>query len=134
MHVIFDDGTVADVMTGEVTLGGIYDYVEVFANNHRTRCHISPTGLVDTYNPRGEQFKDIYVIEKVSTKEGWSQAAPDENLTIGYQAEMQDFITCIAEDRQPQSDLDLAIDTTAAIYAAYLSDQNKGAETPVPQL
>jgi predicted dehydrogenase len=134
MHVIFEDGTVADVMTGEVTLGGIYDYVEVFANNHRTRCHISPTGLVDTYNPRGEQYQDIYVIEKVSTKEGWSQAAPDENLTIGYQAEMQDFITCIAEGRQPQSGLDLAVDTTAAIYAAYLSDQNKGAETPVPQL
>ena len=134
MHVTFGDGTVADVLTSEVVLGGIYDYVEVFANNHRTRCRISPTGIVDAYNPRGEQFKDIYLIEKASTKEGWSPAAADENFSMGYQAEIQDFITCAATGTQPQSDLDLALDTTAAIYAAYLSDEKKGAETEIPQL
>ena len=134
MHVTFADGTVADVLTSEVVLGGIYDYVEVFANNHRTRCHISPTGLVDAYNPRGDQFKDIYLIEKASTKEGWSPAAPDENFTIGYQAEIQDFITCAVTGARPQSDLDLALDTTATIYAAYLSDENKGVEVEIPQL
>ncbi len=134
MHVEFDDGTIADVLAAEMTLGGIYDYVEVFANNHRTRCHISPTHLVDTYNPRGEQFRDIYLIEKCSTKEGWSTAAPDENFTMGYQAEMQDFLTCIAQGRSPESDLDLALDTTATIYAAYLSDQQQGVRVEVPQL
>ena len=40
IHVEFEDGTIGDLVTGEVVLGGIYDYVEVFANNHRTRCHI----------------------------------------------------------------------------------------------
>jgi predicted dehydrogenase len=134
MHVTFDDGTVGDILTGEVTLGGIYDYVEVFANNHRTRCRISPTGLVDAYNPRGEQFKDIYLIEKGSTKEGWSAAAPDENFTMGYQAELEDFATCAAAGRQPQSDLPLALDTTATIYAAYLSDEKRGVETEIPRV
>jgi len=111
MHVLFEDGTVADVLTSELVLGGIYDYIEVFANNHRTRCRISPTGLVDVYNPRGDQFRDIYLVEKASTQEGWSPAAPDENLS-----------------------LDLALDTTATIYAAYVSDENKGAETAIPRL
>jgi predicted dehydrogenase len=134
MHVEFDDGTIADVLTGEVTLGGIYDYIEVFANNHRTRCHISPTHLVDTYNPRGEQFADIYTVEKSSTKEGWSPAAPDENFTMGYQAELQDFLSCMAAGTQPQSGLDLALDTTATIYAAYLSDERLGARVDVPRL
>ena len=134
MHVTFTDGTVADVLTSEVVLGGIYDYVEVFANNHRTRCRISPTGLADAYNPRGEQFKDVYLIEKGSTKEGWSPAAPDENFTMGYQAEIQDFVTCAAAGTQPQSDLELALDTTAAIYAAYVSDERKGVEIEIPQL
>ena len=134
IHVVFEDGTVADVITSEVVLGGIYDYVEVFANNHRTRCRISPTGLVDTYNPSGEQFKDIYLVEKCSTQEGWSPAAPDENFTMGYQAEIEDFITSAATGAQPQSGLELALDTTAAIYAAYLSDENKGAETAIPLL
>ena len=132
MHVTFEDGTVADILTSELVLGGIYDYIEVFANNHRTRCHISPTGLVDTYNPCGDQFEDIYLIEKASTQEGWAQAAPDENLTMGYQAEIQDFLTCAAHGTPPQSGLDLALDTTSTIYAAYLSDEGNGVEVKIP--
>jgi predicted dehydrogenase len=89
---------------------------------------------VDTYNPRGAQFKDIYLVEKASTQEGWSQAAPDENFTMGYQNEIEDFVTCAATGRKPQADLDLALDTTATIYAAYLSDENRGTETAVPRL
>lgn len=134
MHIVFDDGTVGDVLAGEVTLGGIYDYLEVFANNHRTRCRISPAGIVDTYNPRGAQFRDVYLAEKVSTQEGWAAAAPDENFTMGYQAELEDLATCAASGRKPQSDLELALDTTAAIYAAYRSDERRGAEVPVPRL
>lgn len=134
MHVVFEDGTVADVMTGEVTLGGIHDYIEVFANNHRTRCNISPVGVVDTYNPRGGQYDDIYLVEKASTQEGWSRAAADENFTMGYQGEFEDFVTCAARGTQPQSDLDLALDTTATIYAAYLSDENRGTEVAVAKL
>jgi len=132
MHVVFEDGTVADTLTSELALGGIYNYIEVFANNHRTRCRISPTGIVDTYNPAGEQYKDVYLAEKVSTQEGWSAAAPDENFTMGYQSELQDFVTCAAAGRQPASDLELALDTTTTIYAAYVSAENQGQETAVP--
>jgi len=134
MHVTFEDGTVADALTSEIVLGGMYDYLEVFANNHRSRCRLSPTDLVDTFNPRGDQFKDIYLIEKISTQEGWSPAAPDENFTIGYQPEIQDFVSCAAQGNQPASGLDLALDTTATIYAAYLSDENRGKEAEVPLL
>ncbi len=134
IHVEFEDGMVGDIITSEIVLGGIYDYVEVFANNHRTRCLISPTGLMDVYNPKGEQFQDVYLLEKVSTKEGWAPAAPDENFTIGYQPEIQDFIACAAGKQRPQSDLDLALDTTAATYAAYVSAEKKGAAVDVPQL
>lgn len=134
MHVVFDDGTVADVLTSEVVLGGIHDYIEVFANNHRTRCNISPIGIAEIYNPRGEAFRDVYLLEKCSTQEGWAPAAADENFTMGYQAEIQDFITCSATGRHPQSDLDLAIDTTATIYTAYLSDQRRGLEIDIPRV
>ncbi|MHB9106245.1 MAG: Gfo/Idh/MocA family protein [Armatimonadota bacterium] len=134
MHVIFDDGTFGDVITGEVVLGGIYDYVEVFANNHRTRCRLSPTNLTDLYNPKASELEGLYLMEKISTQEGWVNAAPDENFTMGYQAEIQDFIECAATGRQPQSDLPLAIDCTAAIYAAYLSAERKGAEVEIPQV
>ena len=131
MHVTFEDGTVADVLTSEVVLGGIYDYIEVFANNHRSRAHLSPGGLMDVYNPRGEEFRDIYLMEKVSTQEGWSPAAPDESFTMGYQAEIQDFVMSAASGSEPQSGLELAFDTTSTIYSAYLSDENRGAETEI---
>ena len=134
MHVIFDDGTVADVIAGEIVLGGIYSYVEVFANNHRTRCNLSPLSIVDTFNPRNDQYADIYTVEKISTKEGWTAISPDENFTLGYLAEAQDFMTCIAEGTTPQSELGLACDTISAIYAAYLSDERKGQEVAVPQV
>jgi predicted dehydrogenase len=134
IHVVFEDGTVADVIASEVSLGGIYDYMEVFANNHRTRCNISPAGLMDSYNPRDEEFRDIYLVEKASTKEGWSRVAVDENFTMGYQHEIEDFVSCAATGRHPQSDLALALDTTAVIYAAYLSNERHGAEVGVPRL
>jgi predicted dehydrogenase len=134
MHVIFEDGTFGDIVTGEVTLGGIYDYVEVFANNHRARCRLSPTNVMDLYNPGDARADDLYLMEKLSTNAGWNPAAPDENWTMGYQEEIQDFLACAAAGRQPQSDLDLAIDTTAVIYAAYLSAERKGAEVAVPSV
>jgi predicted dehydrogenase len=132
MHVVFEDGTIGDVVTSELVLGGIYDWVEVFANNHRTRCRLSPTNVVDTYNPSGDQFQDIYLMEKISTREGWVNVAPDENWTMGYQPELQEFVESIWLRKQPQSDLALAIDTTLTIYAAYVSAENKGLETKIP--
>ena len=41
----------ADVTVSELVMGDIYDYIEVFANNHRTRCRISPVSVIDVYNP-----------------------------------------------------------------------------------
>jgi len=131
MHVEFEDGTVGDVVTGETTLGGIYDYVEVFANNHRTRCRLNPVAMLDVYNPRHEQLKDVYLVEKLSSNEGWSPVSADEAFTMGYLAEMQDFLTCAAEGREPVCGLELALDTTLVIYAAYVSAEQGGAEVRI---
>jgi len=112
----------------------VYSYVEIFANNHRARCRLSPTNLLDVYNPQNSQFDDIYLIEKISSKEGWTPAAPDENWAFGYQAELKDFIDCATSGNTPQSDLVLAIDTTMALYAAYLSAESNGVEQPIQLL
>ncbi|NLX59323.1 MAG: Gfo/Idh/MocA family oxidoreductase [Phycisphaerae bacterium] len=133
MHVVFEDGTVGDVVTGETTLGGIYDYVEVFANNHRARCRLNPVSMLDAYNPKHEQMADLYFVEKITTNEGWMPTSANEDYTMGYQDEAQDFVTCAAEGRQPICDLDLAIDTMNVIYAAYVSEERGGAEVAVRQ-
>ena len=134
LHVVFDDGTVGDITTSELVLGGIYDFVEVFANNHRTRCRISPVSVVDVYNPRHEQMRDLYLVEKITTNEGWIPASPEEGWSLGYGRELADFVRAVGEGRPPESDLDLAIDTTLAIYAGYVSADAKGREVEVPRV
>ena len=97
LHVTFDDGTVADVFATELVLGGVHNYLEVFANNHRTTCRLNPVNLLDTYNPAAAQFKDVYVVEKIGTKEGWSHPAADEEWQQGFYGEIQDFLECCVQ-------------------------------------
>ena len=132
LHVVFDDGTVADVFATELVLGGVHNWLEVFANNHRTTCRLNPVNLLDTYNPEAQQFRDVYLVEKLGTKEGWSHPAADEEWQQGFYGEIQDFVECCAHGRRPQADADIARDTVAKLYAGYLSAERQGQEVPVP--
>jgi predicted dehydrogenase len=134
IHVVFDDGTVADVTASELVLGGIYDFVEVFANNHRTRCRISPVNVFDVYSPRHAELQDVYLVEKISSNEGWAPASPDEGWSLGYTRELHDFAGAIAAGRAPESDLDLGIDVPLTLYAGYASAEEKGREVTVALL
>jgi predicted dehydrogenase len=66
-------------------------------------------------------FGDEYIVEKIETKAGWTAPQPDEEWTTGYPQEIQDFVECVAVDREPLSGGPLARDVTAVIYGAYLS-------------
>lgn len=133
-HVVFEDGTIADIFAGATVLGGINDYIEVYANNHATRLTINPTTLVETYNPGVNAFDDIDINYGISTKEGWLKVSPDENWMYGYSAEMQDALECFATGRQPKAGLQLATDTITTIYAAYLSAQRDGQEVKIERI
>jgi len=77
VHVTFEDGTIATVFASEMVMGGIHNWLEVCANNHRTICDLNPNDMMQTYNPVDAQFDDIYVVEKTGTKQGWAKTAPD---------------------------------------------------------
>jgi predicted dehydrogenase len=132
LHVTFDDGTVADVYATELVLGGVHNWLDVFANNHRTSCRLNPVNMLDTFNPEAAQFKDVYLVEKLGTKEGWSHPAADEEWQQGFYAEIQDFVECCARGTRPQSGALVAHDTIAALYAGYVSAERKGADVAVP--
>jgi predicted dehydrogenase len=131
-HITFEDGTVADIFTSELVLGGVHNWLEVFANNHRTRCNLNPTDALETYNPKEELLKDVYVVEKIGTKQGWSRPAPDEDWQHGYPQEFQDFAEAIVGNRPPLSGAELARDTVAVLYTAYLSAERRGTEVAIP--
>lgn len=134
VHVVFDDGTVADIHSTEIVMGGVHNWLEVYANNHRMRCNVNPTDANLLYNPEERQLDDVYVVEKIGTKQGWSFPAPDEDWATGYRQELADFLAAIRDGREPASGLPLALDTTAALYAAYLSAERDGREVAIPRL
>lgn len=118
MHVEFDDGTLADIFASDIVLGGIHNWLEVCANNHRTLCQINPNTAMMTYNPREEYFKDIYVVEKIGTKQGWACTSPDEDWMTGYLQETEAFYRAIAYGEPVESDILLAANAISTIYSA----------------
>jgi len=75
---------------------------------------------------------DVYVMEKIGTKQGWSRPSPDENWMFGYPQEIQDFMEAITTGREPKSGMLAASDTVGVLYAAYLSAEHKGEEVEIP--
>ncbi|MEJ8818701.1 Gfo/Idh/MocA family protein [Lacibacter sp. H407] len=131
VHVVFEDGSIADIVASELLQGGVKNYVEVHANNHRSICNIAPNNAMQTYNPVEENFNDVYVVEKTGTKQGWSFISPDEAWFNGYQHEMEAFYRTAAFGEAIESNSQLAADVIATIYAAYVSAEDKGIEVEV---
>lgn len=134
VHVVFEDGTVADLIANELSLGGTNNWIRVNANNHRTLCNMSHNNTMQTYTPDAAFYDDIYVVEKTETKEGWSEISPDEGWFLGYQHELDAFYKAAATGCRIESDSKLASDTIATIYSAYVSAANGGIETEVKNL
>ena len=131
MHIVFEDGTIADIFASDIILGGIHNWLEVAANNHRTICNINPNTAMKTYNPVDAYFADIYVVEKIGTKQGWSNPSPDEDWFTGYPQETEAFYRTIAYGDPLESNSSLAADAISTIYSAYVSAEKAGAEVPV---
>lgn len=131
MHVTFEDGTLATVFASDIILGGIHNWLEVAANNHRTVCNINPNTAMQVYNPRHENFADVYTVEKIEQKQGWTNMPPDEDWFTGYPQEIEAFYRTVAYGDPIESDSRLAADTISTIYSAYVSAERGGAETPI---
>jgi predicted dehydrogenase len=131
LHVVFEDGTFADIFASELVLGGVHNWIEVNTSNHRTICNISPNNAMQTYTPDEKHFKDVYIVEKTETKQGWSSVSPDEGWFTGYQHEMETFYRSAAYGDTIESNSSLAADVIATIYAGYLSAEKKGEEVSI---
>jgi predicted dehydrogenase len=132
-HVVFDDGTLADIFCSDLVLGGVSSWLEVFANNHRTRCTLNPVNALETYNEREDLLKDVFVTARIGTKQGWNNPSADFDWQQGYPQEFQDFIESIAQGREPLSGGELGRDTVAVLYSAYLSAERDGVDVEIPR-
>ena len=131
MHVTFDDGTVATIFASDIVLGGIHNWLEVCANNHRTLCNINPNTAMQVYNPLDASFRDVYTVEKIGTKQGWTCMPPDEDWSTGYPQEIEAFYRAAAYGEAVESDSRLAADSISTIYSAYVSAERAGTEVSI---
>jgi predicted dehydrogenase len=131
LHVVFEDGTIADMFASELVLGGVHNWIEVNTTNHRTVCNIHPNNAMQSYTPREQHFKDVYVVEKTETKQGWSFMSPDEGWFAGYQHEMDAFYKSAAYGDHIESNSRLAADVISTIYSGYLSAEKRGVEVDI---
>ncbi len=131
LHIVFDDGTIADLFASELVLGGVHNWIEVNTTNHRTICNINPNTAMQAYTPAQKYFEEVYVVEKTETKQGWSSISPDEGWFAGYQHEMDAFYRSAAYGDYIESNSSLASDVIATIYAGYVSAEKKGTEVNI---
>ena len=117
----FEDGSRAVIAASFAMLGGIRNCFEVYTGNAVFRARMTPSDGLMVYSPDPAAFGDEYLHEKAESRTGWIAASPDEDWVRGYPQEMQDFMECIATDREPLSGLQLARDVVDVIYASYES-------------
>lgn len=121
ISITYSDGTKATVMASDVVLGGTKNYIEVYCNDTALMCNITPTDILNTYFLDEDGLADVDIAEMLPAKLGWNKAFVTDEVIRGYLGELQDFMECVAYDRQPQSGFDLAYDTVKVLYAAYQS-------------
>jgi len=121
--VTFSDETKALVIGCDTVLGGTKNYVEVYCNDNALMCNITPTDIMNCYFLDEDNLEDVTISEMLPQKLGWNKAFVSDEVIRGYTGELQDFVECIAYDREPLSDFQLAYDTMKIIYAAYVSSE-----------
>lgn len=117
----FTDDTKAVVLSGDMVLGGVRNYVECYGNNFVLLNNISPNNAMQTFFTDEHRLENVYITEKTQLKSGWQSVFLDETVARGYAGELQDFMECVAYDREPISGIELASQTVKAIYGAYQS-------------
>lgn len=117
----FSDGTKALVIGSDTYLGGTKTYIDVYANDATFNCNVAPTDYFQTYFLDEEKIEDLYLAEMIPNKLGWNRSFVSDEVLRGYTGELQDFVECVAYDRSPVSDFDLAAESVKLVYAAYLS-------------
>ena len=121
--ITFTDGTKAHVVSSDMLLGGIRNCVELYLNNGVHRFKMNPNDMFMSYQAEEDGLEDVFFTEKLGVKSGWQFVALEDDILRGYQAEFQNFVECVAYDKEPHSGMKLAVDTMKVIYAGYRSAQ-----------
>lgn len=119
--ITFSDGTKAVVLSTEHYMGGIQNHINIITNDGVLECKMTPPDNMRSFFMDDEGLEDVYISENLRCKTGWNSVFVAEETLRGYTAELQAFAEDVIGERVPESGIDIAIETTKIMYAAYLS-------------
>jgi predicted dehydrogenase len=119
LSLTFTDGTKATVFAGDMILGGVRNLVEAYTTGGALFANVAPNNQVVSYLTDEAKLGPVYITEKVDRKTGWQFVSVEEERARGYVGEMQDFMECITQGREPLAGVDLATQAIQVHYAAY---------------
>ena len=121
--VTFSDGSIAQILASDNTVGGTRNNMEVYTGESNYQCNIAPNSAMMVFHENADHLEDVYMTEKLGQKAGWQSVFLEETVMRGYLGEIRDFLGCIQTGKEPEAGFPLARDAIRIIYAAYRSAQ-----------
>lgn len=122
-HIIltFADGTKATLTAADLYLGQALNLFEIYGNDAVFRCNYTPNDLLDAYFSDDKGIENELIVEKNDHNLGRQHALVADELVRGYYGEIQDFMECIRDNREPVSGFALAKEAMEIVSLAYCS-------------
>jgi predicted dehydrogenase len=97
--------------------GGMDDRAEVYGSEGVAYADLLRGNAIHTYSRKGYG----YAVEKAGDTRGWSFTIYEEAWNYGFPQEMNHFVSCVRDDRQPLCTGEDGRAVLEVIYAAYAS-------------
>lgn len=128
ISVVFEDGTIAEVVGHDMSISGIRNGLSVITDHGEHELRVNPNDENELFMPDAEAAGSLLFREKLPTAQGTSFPRPRQFAAHGYVNEMDDAVQCVLDPaRHPQSGALMAWDTMAVLMAGYESSEAGGA-------
>lgn len=97
----FEDGTTAVLEANYVTAGGMEDSIDFYGTKGCLHVDLTFSSAITGYSIPGFE----YTVEKAEVTTGWSKPAVDERYNLGYVAEIEHFVDCVAKGSEARMGL-----------------------------
>lgn len=113
----FENGVTAMAEESWTKLGGMDDRAEIHGTEGVAYADILQGNSIQTYSNKGIG----YAVEKAGNTVGWSYTMYEENWNYGFPQEMEHFVDCVKNDKEPLVTGEDGKAVIEIIFAAYES-------------
>jgi len=115
--VEFENGVTAVAEDSWARHGGMDDHIEVYGTEGVSYASLFQGNSAQTYSLNGYD----YAAEKAGSTKGWTFTVFEEAFNQGYPHELQHFVDCVRNDKEPLVTGEDGRAVLEMIYAAYAS-------------